>query len=344
MQINTNLNPLYLSASLPAVIEIAAEKSSAKVTVLAGAEKIFSSTLFAYMGLIQFYDIRGIIEGYLLRQALTDADFSLAVEDETSTISSATFKVIMSMRLVDDADAFVRDSFLTSRTSFIITHGQRQALSWFAPADETPLSQVAAVVKDESGNVSVENISSESYTPGIVNTIIITPESVEQNISQGKKLVAFTVRRGERMITFYVSEKKEDIAFAFINSFNVTEYIYFPGVTQLKQKVERSEARINNKFVFYDQEVTQEYKVKTALLSMEEAEALNELYSARYAWVKNQANNYNEVLITDDEVNITDADNEEIRAEFTYRLADNRRQLPAPVERIFTDVYQPTFS
>ncbi|MBR5688481.1 MAG: hypothetical protein IKX36_11095 [Prevotella sp.] len=337
----TDIPTIVTTAELPDNIEIAIDGASAEVFVMTGAVPIFQTTLFAYEGMITLYDLRAIMEEYLQSNSHTMAIANIWVNDEAAeeTFMSNDIYVVYSDFLIQDTTSFFARHFLTTRSSFRINRQGAQTLSWLAAAGESVGGYIDAVSLDAERNAIVTRI--EEYTessefPSVCEAMMNVPEIQAQVTGT---LVSFTVHRGSRSMTFYVTDETPDLVIAFRNAFNVEEIAELYAVTTTKQKVEHSEANCQRNRIFYDRRTEHSYEVETAALPYEEAVWLQQLFASHHIMKDGR-----EILITESESEISDSDSETNRHKFTYKFARNEQTLSPPAAtQVFSEEYQSQF-
>lgn len=338
----TTIEDIVTSADLPDRFEFSMTGPSALVYVMVEHMQIFMTHLFPYNGTTTLYDLRSIVVDYLRSNGSPMAMFAVWVNEEGSedTAKSNYFHVVYSDISIADTTDFLTHHFLTTRSSFRISRQGQQVLSWFAAEGDTIQGFIDAVSITADGNTAVTRINegSEEISAHSIWTKTIRVEEVAEQTPD--KLVAFTVHRGSRSITFYVTEEVPDITLSFRNAFNAMESAEIYAVTTTKQKVERSEAHILRARSFYDQTTETTFEVVTAALPYEEAIWLQQLF-ASYLVTKGGR----EILITESESEISDEDSEQNRAKFTWKYAKQTQILHAPYElEVFSDQFKDQFT
>ena len=158
--------------------------------------------------------------------------------------------------------------------------------------------------------------------------------------SNGEDLLSFTVHRGKRSMTFYITKRQPQETFIFRNCFNCLETAHVFAATTLKTDIERSEATCNNQTTFYDQQTTHAHEVNITTLSLEHALWLNQLLEPHKVTDCKE----NAILISDITSEISDETNVTNKLKFTWRFSDNSLSLETPTpDKIFTEHYTPQF-
>ena len=349
----TDIPTIVTTAELPDNIEIAIDGASAEVLVMISSLPIFQTTLFAYEGIVTLYDLRTIMMEYLQSVNHPIANAAIWVNDDAAqdTFISPEMYVVYSDFLIQDTTTFFRIRFLTTRTSFRIHRYGTQNLYFLANSDEFVEGFTDAVSIDNDGNAIVtriEGVSMRYRFPEISGDEINVQEIAAQVPG---KLVSFTVHRGSRSMTFYVTDEAPDTVISFCNAFNVMENAELYAVTTIKQKVDHSEANCQRSRIFYDRRTEHTYEVETAALPYEEAVWLQQLVASHHVTLIHQRTlNPNPstlnipILITDSESEISDSDSETNRHKFTYKFARSEQTLiPPTIPQVFSEEYQSQF-
>lgn len=334
ISIQTTFKTLYLSAELPEEIVISTDRASVNVAVYYFHSVCFSTVLYPYSGKAGLRDIRSIIEQVIKEESYSCGQFLVYVSGGTENASSGEFNVVYSdIKQQYSADGFCNSYFLTTRTSFRISPLGCQRLSLYAKAGETYTGYTDCLVLPTGSSTPVvlqiaDTVQRTAQMQAAVDYFDIQVELIQDAVydnypDMAGKLIAFTVHRGNRAMTFYVTEEEPDKTFAFLNAFDCLEYAEIYGVTTAKQKVERSEAVCGRRHLFYDQENTQSFEVETAALTYEEAVWLQQMLSSRKVIAQDLPGTNVEVLITESTAEISDSDDERNKIKFTWQLADN---------------------
>ena len=349
----TDIPTIVTTAELPDNIEIAIDGASAEVFVMTGAVPIFQTTLFAYEGMITLYDLRAIMDEYLQSNSHPMAIANIWVNDEAAeeTYISPEMYVVYSDFLIQDTTTFFRNHFLTTRSSFRIHRDGVQMLSWLGNTDEMVDCYTDAVSLENSGNATINRIEVPAirYRFPEISCDEINVQEIAAQVNG--KLVSFTVHRGNRSMTFYVTDETPDTVISFCNAFNVMENAELFAVTTIKQKVEHSEANCQRNRIFYDRRTEHTYEVETAALPYEEAVWLQQLVASHHVTLIHQRTLNPQpstlnipILITDSESEISDSDSETNRHKFSYKFARNEQTLiPPTIPQVFSEEYQSQF-
>lgn len=129
-------------------------------------------------------------------------------------------------------------------------------------------------------------------------------------------------------------------AFRFRNSFNAIDSVCLPCRVTVKTDVERSTAIINGESRIYNQSAAKTYEVEADPLTSAEAEAIDQLLTSRHIEHEGQ-----QILITDQTCEISNAPDKLNSIKFTWRYANNRPVVGMTTSpNIFSDAFSPKFS
>ena len=348
ISITTTFNTVYFSAELPDEVIFTTDNPYIEVRVYYFHAVFFRTTLYPYNGKTTFHDLRSLIETAIIKEGYSHGTFSIFAMYDSQTASTNEFDVIYSDIIQSySAESFCSSHFLTTRTSFRISRDGTQRLSLFAKANETYDGYTECVVLPNGATRPVvlrmtDTVSRVSgWAAGVdyfdINTELIQDAVYDYFPEQAGTLLAFTVHRGGRAMTFFVTDERFSVSFSFRNAFDCIEYAEITAVTTAKQKMEQSEAVCQRNHIFYDRQTEQTFEVETACLTYEEAVWLNQMLASRE--VKNTAaiGSDKEVLIIESTSEISDSDDAKNRIKFTWKYAkDVQRQRIASKPINFT--------
>ena len=343
----TQLAPVMFSAGLPEDIVIAVQESSCVVFVIFDGNECFRSRFFAYANRVDFVDVRSVLNNVMCLSGKPYGRVQIGVAESNSTVFSEPAYVVYSDFKITDPD-FLTTHFLTTRSSCRIHRLGSLQLSWWADAlDDAQLDIVALVsspVHEVPQRLSMSILSSSHDIPSVFSQKISVPELQrmvdERYPTQQLTLRAFSVRRGQRALTCFVTEETPSLTFSFLNAFLCEEMVEIYGVTKSNLKVSHNEAIVLNDSIFYDQETERTFEVETSALSLPETETLKQLFASRHILLGDR-----QVLITDSDAVATDDNTELNRFTFTFKFANSIPELTIPTHpRIFTEEYTSPFT
>lgn len=329
---------------------------------------VLSERYYAYGGNVTLCDLGSLIEAEMRPAGYTVADFTLRVFSDTvgNKADSCVLHILYCDRktVSTDIPKFLIENFLTTLSMRRVASGSTVSLFLYAEQGESLEYTVAHTFYKGSP----EAVYHHQYTANSGKTA--SASGVEQlNIPQSSiianaasfatarlsevTLMSFTVRCGQRSITFIVDPKLDDLdSFFFRNCFNVWDWATLQGVTTAKTDVDRSLAVINGSSQFYNQITNKTYEVQTGPLTSEEAEWIDQLFSSHSVFriEPDPTNEYDPlvmafVLITDSTCEVQNGDDKLNSVKFTWRYADNRPYVRLSASPgIFTSPYNLVFS
>ncbi len=345
---------ISLTTSFPALIftsalhqvQFTTDDSSVSISLKVDADTLLQTTLYAYDGTATLYDIRDVIEQYMLARDKVCATVTLSYGDSTTH-----FKALYCSHRIDiDALTFACTQFLTTMPAKRTTAHSIEPLGFIEHMEQQELKahcvwlSKAGVLSVGVITLSVVGDGEHSYYP---STLSISYDAIAAKLGEAghnvSKLLAYTIVLGERKLTYYVVDSRgADVEFTFRNCFNAPECITLRAVTTAKTQVEREIALVGSIARMYDQSTTKYYEVETAPLTEDEARWVEQLCISPKVMRGEDA-----VIITDSTCEMTDSNSELNRIKLTWRYADNRPHVAVmtpPDERTHTDQFDFQFN
>ena len=319
------------------------------VEIALQGEYIYKTRLYANNGVCTFYELRSIVEQNMVKRGLVLAPLEV-LSDDGSGIEHYEDRYIVFSRYKDanySDEYFLAHHFLVSRSYYSVPRNRYASVQFFATETEVPVATYQAVY-EKDGQIQVYSAqqSITRYNRPFVYSIHVSPELVD-NLVKAKmggdcgKLLSFSLIVGERALAVYVIEEEPCEEFYFRNAYNALEYMFVFGTTTLKTEISRKEALMQQRTFFYDKSVTRKAEVKTAPMTIEEANWFNEFLEADFVQ-KDINDGYGgyQVLISDISSEITDSPKERISIKFSWRFDDNSLWVDnSPRERDFTNQF-----
>ncbi len=330
--ITTAFADIYLSSHLPEDIYIGTSKNSIEFSVYVDGDKVFSSVYYPYNQVICVRDIRSIVEQYMFEQDLNIATLTLEAKEQegTSSVIDDVKVICSSFKSTLGSEAFLGQNFLTTRRSALVPKNESVKLYYFMKDGEEKgwsaeiyYSFPDAPDKIHKSTCNGQQVQSEGDA---VNMDTVTKEFFEEVMWDTYDIhcvvVAVQYHVGSRSFNIFFTDEKPSDVFSFINAFNVPERMYLYGATTTKTEVNRSEAVIGRKTLFYDETVTVKHEVETAPMTYDEAMWLNQMFCSKWVNRPLPNNNYATVLISDITSEVTDSDKELMKLKFSWKYAD----------------------
>ena len=331
LAINTQFQPLYLSSALPETVSFSAqdENTAADVSVIIGSTTVFQTTLYAYGHNMTLHDIRSIIEDAIREDSNAFASCRVSITDGSDTVQSPAFVVVISDITIPTPADFLLQNFLTTRHSFRIFRNGRQTLSWFSQQGEQVTAWIEATIRLTGSNrtsVYLLNQTTQHPTTNTIYQYAVNVAELQQQVQSQGKLLSFKVVRGQRSISFYVTDETPSLTISFLNNFNVVEQAEIYGTTTIMQKVESNEARCGRQRMLFDRTTTHSVEVETTALTYDEGLWLRQLLASRFISIP-VSNTAKEVLIDSSELEISDDNSAMNRMKLTYKYAKDTQYL-----------------
>lgn len=359
---------IFLSSAI-GDIDIEVDGAYVDVTLTAsGNIELLHERYYAHAQSATLYDIGTLIEDYMRISNAATADFTLRVFSDTvdNKADSWIIHVLYCDRFTPNADVsvFLKENFLTTLSVRRVTPHSTLSVFFYAEKGESVSYTIAhtfrkngseAIYKHQftmdagktalSAGVVQINIDQSAIIADAAAFALVRPSDIE--------LAAFTVRCGQRSISFFVNPALEERnSFYFRNCFNVWDWATLPMVTTAKTDVDRSLAIVNGTSRFFNQTTEKTYEVQAQPLTSDEAEWIDQLFSSHDVFrIEPDATNPEDplvivpILITECTCEMQDGDEKPNSVKFKWRYANNRPivQLPAS-PGIFTSPFNPIYS
>lgn len=352
--INLNLGQYNLLQDIPSSFTIDEVRDTAVVTIFLNGESIYSTSLFQHNGVVTFYDLRGIIEQYMLDNGLSVAMPKITAlrYGGTDIINGEMYILFCNAHNTEEiAENFFQYKFLSTRSYYVIPRTAYQRIAFFDDGQDS-VTVFAECIFLKDGERTCKRVTMNTYEPShpTLHAVLSHPRQIawlarRQFNEDCGKLLTYTIHAGHRSMTYYVIDEEPEITFCFRNCFNAEEYLFVYGTTNYKTTIDRQEAVCQGRHSFYNQSVERRHEVTTAPLSMEEAHWYNELFVSPRVTVEMSAD-FDEVpvLISDITSEISNRPDEKIRMKFSWWFDDNSRWIDTSTYgSVFNNVFIDTF-
>ena len=332
------------------------------VEILVQGETLISERYYVQNGQVTLYEIRSLFEQHMRSKMLSFVDkVDFQVKSDVGEIAQSKFALIYCDRnfIIYDVELFLRSRFLTIADSRRVAPDSGIYVAFFAFADE----RINYVVRCDYYK---EGKFFECEFEGPLGDMVAESDGVWQHAFEIERiaerareeagteieLVAFTIRMGERVESYFIDKSLKDAkAFYFRNCFNVSDTILVPSVTTAKTKVDRSTAVLGNELEFYDANFEQTFEMETSGLTAEECALAEQMFCSNDVRTPFESEAFDDdidalrpVLITECTCEISDSPHEPNRVKFTWRYAENRITAGNPLHHsIFNESYNYPF-
>ena len=335
-------------------VELQTDATKVAIALSADGTTLFSTTLFAFDGVVTICNLREIIEIYMLEIGVSFSIFCLEyTANEGADSGSANLNVIYCSHIMPISAAdYTPQSFLTTLQAKRTYPNSTEYLPLIHGISEFDVDAHCVFVTPAGAVLSTTiTLWTAEYEENGVDTLIIRYSDIMLALAHDRfdvdRLLAYTINIGQRYITYYVHAATPDVIFTFRNCFNALESVAFFGVTTTKTKIERSIASIFSVDSFYDQSTEKDYEFQTAPLTTEEGAWIEQLFESQkvYIGTTQDITNINSlpvVLITDSSCEINDSNADLPRVKFTWRYAEklpHHINVPTSDPNVFDDKF-----
>lgn len=302
------------------------------VALADGEMEVYRTTLYPFDGIVSVYDLRNVVELYMLDNDTSFTAFTFYYYDAAGKeLGSFNLNTVYCTYMMPGVDAGILASsrFLSTITSKRTYPHSTEFLTVMHGQERNEMKAHCVFIDgDGEAESMIVTLSDLGYDNLGIDTVQVNYDEVLQKLTERgcvvNKLLAYTVSWGNRSFSFYVHSYNPDITFTFRNCFNVLESVSLLAVTTAKTKVERSVAVARSLCSFYDQTTTKEYEVISSPLSMAEAQWIEQLFMSHSVrlGVAPDVTSLPLVLITDNSCEITDSNTEPNRIKFNWQFKD----------------------
>ena len=352
LKINYTPNEYIFTPDLPTEVAISSDNTSVDITVECDGNATFTTRLYPYNNTATLYDIRSVIENYLLSRNLIFTRFVILADTDTENDNTPERTAIFSRLNIGHniASAYLQSFFLTTLSSFTIPRTAYQHLTYLVlPGCTLQCYTECLVLVDGEPSPRTIRLTDQNIITTNLSLLssyhdTISPIGIMSRLNIKGKLLQFTVHRGHLAKTFYVIDRPPNLTIQVRNEFNCFEHIHLTCVTKRKLSLDRSTATSLGTTTFYDDQSAYEYEVESSMLTEEETSHYSQLLLSPYTNIIEPDGGSIPIIITDINSEISDADNATNSIKFKYKYATHR--LPCSISypaNIFDDPFHRTF-
>ena len=294
-------------------------------------------TLTASGGRVTLCETREIVERYMRTHALARL-YPLQVmhEEEGYWQGDGALTVIyceknLVLPVVNgspSASQWLERHFLSTRTVKRLPSIEDavEQLYFVQPQGTPPNPSLHVTYIDDQGATASTDIELQaSYNASLTNLFVCEFSVAEllNSIVDAVKIIGVTVSVGNRHMEFYRPARRENVAFRFLNAFNVSESAYLNAAINRKTDDGRKIARVDGHLAHYDRKPVTEYEVETSPLSFEEASWIDQLITSPEVNLLDGT----AVIITDGTAECNNDNAEMNAAKFSYKELDERHTI-----------------
>ena len=293
-----------------------------------GYDLIFSTTVYAFDGVVELSDIGILLDQKLEWENLSFATFRIFFDDAFTEFTA----IHCSYSLAPGFDHTT--CFLTSTKTAIVHPGSAISLTHlFNYSYDYPIKIVGldpdgsvAMIEHTISKTPVEYSGTISFA---VADLIEAATSAPDNAGKLAKVSYFAVNYGQAQKIFYILDHPFYLTFRFRNMFNAIEYIDIVCTVTRRTKAGRESAFFRGTLRQYDRTVEQTYEVHTAGLTDDQVRDIEQLILSHS--VKLCAGDTDYDILIEDHTLETDNDDESLPSvTFTFRFPGRRPVLTSP--------------
>lgn len=315
-------------------------------------ETFYSTTLYAFNGIVELVDVGSLIEEYFrLRHRVADM-ISISIDD------TSVDGVFLYCEYAVDPD------FDPGTRLFLATNSQRvhqDSTVTFASSDHGsafPFTikavghrEIDGILAAVSFNLPVK-LSNNSALFDVSDIIryAMNAGGIEMGDDALIDVLYFSIEYGNLQKLCYIVPAKAYLTFAFSNNFNVTEYIDIVGTITTKTETSRETAVCSGVATQYDRNVTRTFQVETEPIPTEEVPLFEQFLSSHSVELTTHAYDFS-VIITEFTSEPSNDDGSLTTFKFSWRFVNNRPVLFESLvngimpnrHRIFDDKFSPEY-
>ena len=356
MTFNYNPTDYSFTSAIPDVFTISdfqGETVFLRIYLNRSQYEVFSTTLYAYQGRASIYDLRSVVESYMVENHLVYCECSFQILVDRTDYSIPEFKLIYCHAAVNrTCRDYLQSHFLVDSAVRLVPHGFSLDLSYIIFPDESSVCSTHFVVQPESGegpqviDLVDTPISSKQFQ---LQTFDLNEEDLLARVpsSLGScQLLSATIYCGGRSFTLFFSSEQPTLWLYFSNSFNCTDVFPITATTKRKLAFSRSTAICCGKSSSYDDQTEVEFESETSALTPSEARQLTTaLQFSSLLIISPDYPQGTSILVTDIESELSDASNELCHMKFTWKPVRQQPMLSVNKHiRIFNSTYNRTFN
>lgn len=314
-------------------------------------DNLYSGELLPYDGKVSLYDMKQLIEQFMLDKGLSYCEFGLDVENEGGEEVDITILKVLYCRVkpTTNVEHFVEYNFLSTVKVKEVDYDRvyEDELLYYAEKGEDVSLTLTYVYSTAEGELKTKEVV-YTETAGVAGIDSIYFDFYEVWLDVGGEsgaiLHCVQCKVGERCFTYYIRAEAPDLVCSFYNAFNIREVLALYGKTSTKMKTQKSEAVCGGITAYYDVSNEVLYEFESVRLSPEMMKLVMDFLTSPEVLLN--WSNSARILITDYTYEYADDDKEKYIVKFTWKYADNRMTFERPYginSRTFTEQFDKTF-
>ncbi|MBD5423691.1 MAG: hypothetical protein HDR44_01015 [Allobaculum sp.] len=366
----TFINPpdpseVIFSSCIP---DISARTYESKVAVSLVADPLgqpvtfFSTSLYAFAGVVSLYDVGRLVESYFRAEGISHAMIGVTFDDATAIFPVQFCDSLLPPDFTPDSSFYTAaNAAVVHRSSSVslahADHGHRRYRVQVVGRDGA--GRIASVEREFSRaagsdyvSFSVDELVSWALAPDLSLAADFAPSTTPGLL--GATLAAvdyFAISYDSLQKCFFIVDEPEFLQFRFRNCFNVPEFLDITATVKQSTEVSRSLATCAGTARHYDQSAHRTFEISTGALSLHEAAAVEALVLSHSAEII-CPDGPRPILITDHTLEQDNDPASLCSMKFTFRFPASRivatptvADLMAPPRSdIFTSEYSAEFA
>lgn len=286
-------------------------------------DEFFSTTLYAYNGVVELVDVGKLIEERFREKNIVGTTMMACIIDGIQLDFCVQY-----CEALMNTDFDLRTGFYTAAPVQIVHRSSMIQLAHWDYGHRRyrvqvvgvgPDGQVATIEREFTRSIGSYEVSFSVYE--ILRWALNQTEYETDDAIAKVSYFAISYENAQKI--FYLVDEPFFLTFCFRNIFNVREYLDVSGIVKQKTKVDRETAVCSGIVLHYDQKTERTYDVTTGPLTIDEVRAIEQLIMSRDVELC-CSDNYYRVLITDHTIEQDNEDSTLTSIKFTFRFASER--------------------
>lgn len=362
--------PAFVFSSKLDSFSFTTDLDSITVHITCNSEDLLTTTLYAHYGRVTLYELRQIIEEFMIKEEYSFSSFFMYADCYTNegvrvVSNNVFFGVIYCHHMLlsnVSAETYALQHFLFSGNTMILTPKDELILPYWTEKSEGEVTRQFNIVYSVDGGEKKQclaNLSStySDYTEVLTDQfdyedILVWPATKEglpvdrDYLTKHIKVHAVTALYNSRILQVYYIHETDTLSLSFHNIFNCLASVSFRCKLTEKNITEKSDAISNSQLVFYDEKSHTEFDVEAHCISQSHYRVLHEALMSQRVWVKVPYIGDLPVLITDITSELSNqqaSDSMKFKFRFPADMAVFNNAEPTNTTHVFNEVFNHVF-
>lgn len=314
-------------------IRASTDKEKVEVSLSCGhgfndeAETFYTTTLYAFNGIVEFSDVATLIESYFRQRRKVIDTITITIDTVTVDIEVLYCEYAMTDSFDPQTALFISSEVRRVHQDSIITlaaldRGADTPFMIKAVGHEIGGNSLAVVWKTETRRFNREN--SVCFSVAEIIRWAMNQSEMEAGADL-RDVLYFSISYAGKQLMCYIVPAGAYLTFSFRNMFNVEEFIDVAGEITVKTETSRDTAVCNGISRQYNRTVTRTYQVQTEPLTSAEVSLFEQFLSSHE--VRMYLDDVCEVIITDHTCEPSSDDDTLVTMKFTWRFAGRQPRM-----------------